>query len=149
VQYDEPDPPRKFYKLKEAEFERVNPKPGADDPPSPNDAKSIFRAAAAEKQLGTPPDPQAPAKTNEVHAVLRDNLDRANEAGLNEVSLRPKRPSRRKRDFWTILLAVDGFFLFWAFGPYANAMTFVYGLGGFAMFTTALIWIMWFIMDDY
>jgi hypothetical protein len=147
--YDEPDPPRKFYKLKETEFDRVNSPEGPADAPSPHDAKSVFRAAAAEKQLGIPSKTEPTSKTNEVHAVLRDNLDRANAAGLNDVPLRPKRPSRRKRDFWTVLIPVDGFFLFWAFGPYANPMTFVYGIAGFAMFTAALIWIMFFLMEDY
>jgi hypothetical protein len=147
--YDEPDPPRKFYKLKEAEFERVNSPPDQNDPPLPTDAKSVFRAAAAEKQLGLPAEPGTVSKTNEVHAVLRDNLDRANSAGLNEVSYRPKRPSRRKRDYWLVLLPMNGFFAFWAFGPYANAVTFVYGIGGMAFFTASFTWIMWFLMDDY
>lgn len=158
---DEIDPPRKFYALKPTEFERLNapapapaetsaeeraPAPAAP-PPSRIDVREIARAATA----GTPLlGVNAPAnRSNDVHAMLRENLARADAAGLNDLAPRPKRASRRTRDYLLLLIPVDAFFAWWAFGPHANAMTFIYGIAGLAMFTAGLTWVMWFVMDDY
>ena len=80
---DEPEPPRKFYKLKEAEFERVNPHPEA---------------------------PGAATPDQDVHSHLRENLARADAAGLNVLTPQAPRSSRRKRDYWTLLPLGNGFF---------------------------------------
>ncbi|HEX2851885.1 MAG TPA: hypothetical protein VHO24_01515 [Opitutaceae bacterium] len=115
---DEPDPPRKFYKLKEAEFVRVN------------------------------------APTNEpdaadVHAILRGNREKADAAGLNELTPKPKRSSRRKRDYWIMFVLVNGFFgaVLRFYGP--RSIPGIYAIAGITLFTCALTWIMWFLMDDY
>lgn len=144
---DEPDPPRKFYQLKPKEFEAVNPPsslPPADS--TPTTVRGHLRAANA----GPLPPRAAPASTpNEVHALLQDNHARANAAGLNDVApFRPRR-SRRKRDYWILLLPINAFFGFMAFGPFRNPMTFTYGLAGMIVFTLGLTWVMWFVMDDY
>jgi hypothetical protein len=115
---DEPDPPRKFYKLKEAEFDRVNVPTNTPD-------------------------------TNEVHEVLRENLDRANAAGLNDVTPPAKRRSRRKRDYWIMMILVCGFFGA-ALAHFGIAtIPGVYALAGIILFSCSLTWVMWFIMDDY
>lgn len=158
----EPDPPRKFYELRPREFERVNEPPAQSDPASssPPAAAAANSAPSAKIEIrdlyqhAATPGPllshdKAPAAANEVHDILRDNLARANAAGLNEVAPKPKRPSRRKRDYFLILTVVNAFFAFWAFGPYANAVTFVYGVGGMVFFTCGFTWIMWMIVDDY
>ena len=159
---DDPDPPRKFYQLKPREFEAVNEPPGAlpsgpGEPagrdPGPNesddgriDVRNLFKQANR-------PGPALVRKAraaaaNDVNALLRDNLARANAAGLNAVDTRPKRASRRKRDYWLLLITIDLFFLsFVLFG--GNVMTFAYGIAGFIIFTLRLTWIMWFVMDDY
>jgi hypothetical protein len=174
---DQPDPPRKFYNLKPKEaIDRVNDAPAGnaptENPPAGNlpptspptepapapglvdwnnkpiDVRELARQAALRGPVldGT----NAPAnRENEVHGVLRDNLERANAAGLNDVEPPPPRRSRRTRDYWTLFIPVNGFFAFWAFGPYANPMTFVFGLAGMIMFTLGLTWVMFFIMDDY
>jgi hypothetical protein len=174
---DQPDPPRKFYNLKPKEvIERVNDAPAenapAINPPTGNaspepiapaspansglvdwnnkpiDVRELARQAALRGPVldGT----NAPAnRENEVHGVLRDNLERANAAGLNEVELPPPRRSRRTRDYWILFIPVNGFFAFWAFGPYANPMTLAFGVGGMILFSIALTWVMFFIMDDY
>ena len=143
---DDSDPPRKFYQLKSAEFERLNeapraaglnsPAPAAPPVPStdqPIDVRDLARQANANTPiLGV----NAPVnRETEVHAMLRENLERADAAGINDVKPVKKRRSRRNRDYWRIMLPVNAFFAFWAFGPYANAVTFVYGLGGMAFFT--------------
>ncbi len=169
---DEPDPPRKFYELKPREFERVNPPrppeaapaspppasapaPSAD-PGRPIDVRELFRQAQ-----GTGPVLSSQAKpnadTNDVHAILRDNHARATAAGLNDVSLRPKRPSKRKRDYWLMMIAGTAIL-----GPLAvisgarfvagdrnAAPLFVYSLAGLIMFNATLWWVMWHIVEDY
>lgn len=116
--HDEPDPPRKFYKLKDAEFTRVN-------------------------QPTNEPD------ASDVHAVLRANLDKANAAGLNELTEQKRRPSRRKRDYWFLLIIGNAFFggALAYFG--LRSIPGMFGLGGMFFFTFALTFVMWFVMDNY
>lgn len=115
---DEPDPPRKFYKLKAPEFDRVNVPTNTPD-------------------------------ASEIHAVLRENLDRANAAGLNEVIERPRRVSRRKRDYWILFFLGNGFFggALAYFG--LSSIPGMFGFGGMVFFTCALTFVMWFVMDEY
>ncbi|WP_414664747.1 hypothetical protein [Horticoccus sp. 23ND18S-11] len=144
---DEPDPPRKFYQLKPKEFEAVNPPsnlPPADS--TPTTVRGHLRAA---NDGPLPPRPLPAPTENEVHALLRENHARADAAGLNEVQPVAPRRSRRKRDYWVLLLPINAFFGFMAFGPYRSAMTFTYGLSGMVIFTLGLTWVMWFVMDDY
>jgi hypothetical protein len=158
---DESDPPRKFYGLKPKEFERVNEAPAAAAGPDlradpgitaakggPIDVRELARQATGNKPLldGTN---QAANRDNDVHVVLRENLARANAAGLNTLTPKKKRPSRRRRDYWLVLMPVNAFFAFCAFGPYANPTTFVYGLGGMAFFSAGFTWVMFAVMDDY
>jgi hypothetical protein len=160
---DPSDPPRKVYDLKPKEFDRVNPvrpesqplaqnsTPAAReiDPAKPIDVRELHRQATTPGPVLSPGtrrnDPNA------VHAILRDNLARENAAGLNEVPLRPKRKSRRKRDYFLVLMVSDGFL-----GAFAvnclhnrNAIGFVYAIAGIGLITASLTWVMWFVMDDY
>jgi hypothetical protein len=168
---DPSDPPRKFYDLKPREFERVNaPRPpppeetAASPAPAdvprvdrgPIDVKELFRQA----QMGGPvlsSEAKRKVDPNDVHAILQDNLARANAAGLNDVSLRPKRPSKRKRDYWIMMTAVSV-----VFGPIAvatgvqvaagnrgSAMIFGCSLAALILIQITLWWVMWHIVDDY
>lgn len=158
----ESEPPRKFYQLKPKEFERLNgvpdAVPAADSPagsaaetPSPPPAPIDVRALA---RIATPPGPAlagraANSRPNDVHALLAQNAAHAEAAGLNTVSPPKPRRSKRRRDYFLLLVPVNLFFAFWAFGPFANPMTLVYGLGGMALFTAGLSWLMFGVMDDY
>lgn len=166
---DDSDPPRKFYGLKPTQFERVNRVPGADVPPTESaDVPSVGPASA----VPPPSDPGAPidvralvrqAQTggpllrgspaagprNDVHAMLRENLDRADAAGLNAVAPPPRRKSRRRRDYFLLIVSLNGVLGFIALGPFANVMTLVYGLAGMILVTAGLTWIMFGVMDDY
>ncbi|MEO7412496.1 MAG: hypothetical protein ABIZ81_03995 [Opitutaceae bacterium] len=121
---DEPDPPRKIYELGKAEFKRVNATPAT--------------AGAA-----------APAPAQDVQAHLRDNLARAKAAGLNELAPQPPRASRRKRDYWTLFLIGNGFFgiavAYW--GP--QSMPGAFAFSGMILFSAAITWLMWVVMDRY
>lgn len=156
---DETDPPRKFYQLKPKAFERLNeaPTPPAGearaDARPPDSASGSIDVRDLARQA-TPEGPllgaaAAAARDNEVHAMLRENHSAANAAGLNDVQPVPQRRSRRTRDYWRVLLPVNAFFLFCIFGPYANPMTFVYGVAGIILFTIGFTWVMFFIVDDY
>lgn len=159
---DDSDPPRKFYKLKPTEFERVNSVPTSESPVENSgvaadtaaapvagaiDVRELARQGAAGMPLlsGNTPRTQA----NEVHAVLQENLDRANAAGLNDLAPLPKKRSRRKRDYWLMMVPGTLFFGFFAaMGP-GNPLPFVYGIGGLVIFNIGLWWTMWHIMEDY
>lgn len=153
---EELDPPRKYYQLKPREFEVVNepvsamPAQGETRaPPSPNkiEARELCQQAMTPGPVLGPA--QKPVVKNEVHAILHDNLARANAAGLNDVPLKPKRRSRRTRDFLLVVIPLDAFFGYVAFGPYSNVMLMAYGVAGVIVSTIGIGWIMFVVMDDY
>ena len=149
---DESDPPRKFYDLKPKEFERVNSPPrdsttnGETPANAPNtanqriDVRDLIRHGTAGVPLLSA---NAPAnRSNEVHDILRDNLARADAAGLNNVKPR-KRRSRRRRDYIITMLVGNGVLV---------AGTFImpiFGIVGLIMFNLGYTWFTWFVMDDY
>jgi hypothetical protein len=155
---DDSDPPRVFYQLKPREFERVNaPVNSTPTDPSPTpgttanaegriDVQELYRKANFPGPVLTP---NKAGEKNEVHAILQGNLDHANAAGLNEIAPKPKRRSRRTRDYFIVLIALDLFFGAAAFGPYSNVGTMAYGVAGIIISTVGLTWIMFFVMDDY
>jgi hypothetical protein len=78
-----------------------------------------------------------------VHAILRENLARANAAGLNEVTPPAPRKSRRKRDYILALIAGNTFFIV---GLKYNP---VFAGAGLIIFNVGVTWVMWVVMDDY
>jgi hypothetical protein len=134
---DEPDPPRKFYKLAEAKFDRVN------------DAAPTAESSSISNQAASEANPAEPLRENDVHKILLENRAVDKAGGLFDVAPVVKRPSRRKRDYWLLLLMGDGFFslalAYWGLrsipGLFAGA--------GIIFFSISLTWVMWLIMDDY
>ena len=159
---DDPTPPRKHYKFKTAEFARINevptdlslteaqPKPDPGIVPTAKvriDVRDLVRAS-----LVTPAAPPTPASTtrpNEVHAMLRNNLTRADAAGLNDISPAAQPRGRRKRDY--ILTLVVGNLVFAVLAGLSgfNLVGTLFALGGMVLFSCAATWIMWFVVDDY
>ena len=154
------DPPRKFYDFKDREFERANPPrpPASDstapqertvDPEKPVDVRELHRIAATP---GPVLNPRGKIKReNEVHGILRDNLARENAAGLNHLSPKPPKKSRRRRDYF-LLMALN----LLVFGSLAvmalrvrNMILFIYSIAALGMITAAGTWVIWFVMDDY
>lgn len=115
------DPLPKKYELKPKVFERVNAPPGS----------------AAGKST-----------EHDVFAMLQQNRAVEQQAGLNEVEVKPPR-TRRKRDFWQglaigYLVLVGGM----ALGHFNLAS--VVGCGSLMIFyTIGLWWIMFHILSDY
>lgn len=162
---EEQDPPRKFYGLKETEFDAVNKR--ADHRAS-IDVKDLFRQAAAtgtakppglpagpdQNTLSSPasslsgiPERPKPPGENDVHGILQANLARANAAGLNELAEKPRRPSLRKRDYWLLMVGGNGFFV--TAGLLQGGVVLVFAGAGIILFTVGVTWVMWFVMDDY
>lgn len=181
----DPDPPRKFYELKPREFERVNPPAReAQVPSSPRtaaasadphqriDVRELIRQGTAR---GPAQSVNAPAnRENEIHAILRENLARANAAGLNEVAPPTHVFRRRKRDFMVLLVSGNLFIaviyaaeLFVGFqvhclaaqmpGEFGNLMRYaLHNPAAWAMapvgmvfFSGCLTWLMYGIMENY
>ena len=146
---DEDDPPRKFYTLKAREFERVNAKPGQPAKTGVIDVRDHLRDAATVARQNPKPA-ETPAAQNDVQALVQANAAKEHAAGINDTALhRPRRPSRRKRDY-VITMAVGNGILLLLLGVFGlNMGTLIFGLAGFILFNLSVTWIMWAIMDDY
>ena len=150
---DELDPPRKYYQLKPREFEVVNhpPSPAGAHAGTQHTKKIEMRELYEQARTPGPVLNTTPkvAEKNQIHAILQDNLARANAAGLNTLAPKPKRRSRRMRDFFLVLVPLDAFFAYAAFGPFSNVGLMAYGVAGLIIATLGLTWVMFFVMDDY
>ncbi len=125
------DSPRKSYRMKPREFQRVNAAPG-----------SVAKPGVASGAHPAPVDP------NDVHSILQQNRAVERRDGHHEVVIKTKK-SKRKRDYWMLL--VGGNLLtvaLVALGP-LNPISLVFGLAGLVIISLGTTWIMWFVMDDY
>jgi hypothetical protein len=158
---DEPDPPRKTYGLKLREFESVNePRPNAPPatPPArdpgiipatagPIDVRELARHATVK---GRALSSTAPVnRPNEIHAMLQDNLARADAAGLNELAPQVRRSSRRRRDYWVLMIGVNGLVASSLLIVGVNLVSIFVVLAAIGFFSAAVTWIMWFLLEDY
>lgn len=162
---DDPvDPPRKFYGLKPRTFDAVNdpaqtslsdappagPDPGiahtADTRPITVQALNLA-AAGEQPALGV----NGPVnRANEVHDMLELNRRLARQSGAFDLKPLPPRRSRRKRDFWLMVIVVNLFCVgFTAAVSRFSPIVMLYGFACGCFFTGALSWIMWVVMDDY
>ena len=143
---DEPEPPRKIYQFKDKEFERVNKSLGVSsaDSADPNDdvpidIQDLYRSANASPVVKSDSVPVE----NEIHDILRENLARDKAAGLHDIEFKPRRKSKRTKDYLMLviggnLLLTGGFFIMPVFAG-----------AGFVLYNVCLIWVMWVVMDDY
>lgn len=184
---DEPDPPRKFYGFKPKEFENVNGVPPAvpegapPNPanlgPTPDSGRITVRDLFNQAQMGGPllaKDPPPAGPKNDVHAMLAENLARADALGLNDVAPPKYGHHRRRRDyivlvitgnlFFAVIYAVEMFIGFQVqclaarmpneFGnlvrfALTHPASYAMGLVGMVFYTGALTWLMYGVMDDY
>ena len=112
-------PPPKKFELKAREFERLNQK-----------------------------GPAGKGAEHDVFAILQQNRSVEQQKGLGEVEIKPTR-SRRRRDYWLVLIAGNLVLAGVAVLGRSNAIVLVYDLAGFVVFNLGLTWVMWFVMDDY
>ena len=145
------DPPRKHYGFKDRTFKRDNLPPSAV-PPMP----TVKELAIMAGHKAPPPAKPAPAAANrgkagdpnDVYAVLDQNRAVEQSDGQDTVVIK-KKISRRKRDYWLVLimsnLAITGLVGMFGF----NVMSAIFGLAGVIIITLGTTWIMWFLIDDY
>lgn len=186
---DASDPPRKHYQLKPREFDVVNEQlkapsvPAAETPPAAFDSGvaaasgtfDVRELARLGAQTGSLLSGNAPAnRENDVHAMLRDNLAKANAAGLNDLAPLPRRRSRRRRDYIALLIAGNLFIagaytaeMFLGFQvqcivahmpnefmnlvrfALANPATYILAPVGMLFYSGCLTWLMFGIMQNY
>ncbi|AOS44574.1 hypothetical protein Verru16b_01637 [Lacunisphaera limnophila] len=153
---DELDPPRKHYGFKEREFKRDNViTPGAAPLPTTKDL--AIAAGTRPNPAARPAAPKAdlsavgPAKAddpNDVYAVLQANRRAAQQHGLGEIEIKAVK-SRRKREFWLLIVGGNVAILGGVFLSGINVITVVFGLAGLIIFSLGLSWVMWQVMDKY
>jgi len=139
-----PEPPPREFNLKPTEYERVNRPADSTPGNKPIHVAQLYRAANTPKT-----SPAPPVKTeNEIHAILRANLAAEKAKGLNEV-IPTKRRSRRKQDYWLLLIGWNLLVGAVAVQSHRHSVTLVFCLSAAVFVSVALTWIMWGIMDDY
>jgi hypothetical protein len=157
---DEPDPLRKLYGLKPREFESVNElrpnappaAPPARDPgilPAPDGPIDVRELARQATITGNAIFTAPANRPNEVHAMLQDNLTRADAAGLNELMPQVRRRSRRRRDYWVLIVGVNGLVASSLLIVGVNPVSVFVVLAAIGFFSAAVTWIMWFLLEDY
>jgi len=140
------DPPRKNYGFKNREFKREN-SPATGAPPVPT-AKEM--AIMAGPVVLTPKGATGPkaGDPNDVYAAMQRNRAMENKLGLNQVEIREVK-SRRKRDFWLVLVGGNLAIIALVAVLGLNPATVIFGLAGLIIFSLGLSWVMWQVMDRY
>lgn len=140
------DPPPKTYGFKERAFKRDNVRiPNA--PPVPTARDHAVMAGPSVPASRTP----ATAKSddpNDVFTHLQGNRAVEKRHGLDKVEIR-KRKSRRKRDFWLLLVGGNLAIIGAVVVTNINVVTVIFGLSGLIIFSLGLSWVMWQVMDKY
>lgn len=140
------DPPRKHYGFKDREFKRDNA-PQSDAAPMPTAKELAMMAGPVVKspQGATGPKADDP---NDVYATLQKNRSIEKQHGGDRVEIR-KVKSRRKVDFWLMLVGGNVLIVGGVLVLGANVVTILFGFAGVIIFTLSLTWIMWQVMDRY
>ncbi len=140
------DPPPKVYGFKERAFKRDNART-SDAPPMPT-AKELATLAGpvvSSPRGATGPRPGDP---NDVFTHLQGNRAVEKRHGLDEMEIKKVR-SRRRRDYWLLLVTSEMLLGTITWQGRANPFVFVGALAGMVLFGVAVTWIMWQVMDKY
>ena len=148
----EPDDlPPKVYGFKERAFKRDNART-SDAPPVPT-AQEL--AILSGRGGPTKPKPGLSAAgsmkaddPNDVFAVLQQNRTVEITQGRDEVEIR-KLKSRRKREYWLILITSEAGLAALAVNGRDNAFVLACSVAGMGLVAFGLTWIMWQVMDKY
>ncbi|MGB0371035.1 MAG: hypothetical protein ACPGN3_06755 [Opitutales bacterium] len=86
-------------------------------------------------------------KPIDVMDILKENLEvsKKNEKAIDIV----KKKSKRKRDYWLILILTNLIFGGLAITFSSSVVALVYILSGALIFSVAFTWIMWVVLSDY
>jgi len=117
---DSDDPPRREYKLKPKEFERVN----------------------------APRGTEAKSDDHDVFAIRRQVREREQAAGMDHITAAPPKKSKRARDFWVSL--IFGWGLLMAIGFMTTGLIgLLAGAALGLLYVVGIWWIFYHILDDY
>jgi hypothetical protein len=140
------DPPPKAYGFKEREFKRDNVRaPGAEPLPTAKELAIMAGPIIASPKGATGPKAGDP---NDVYAALQHNRAVEKELTGDEIEIR-RIKSRRRRDYWLIMLSSEALLGTITVLGRGNPMTFVCGLAGMVLVGVSVTWIMWQVMDRY
>lgn len=131
-------------------------------PPEGADVRAMMRYNSdmedwrKRQALRTGQVPPAPTPvTNEVHEILNANLEQEKNLRLNAGQPIPKRPHKRRRDFWTIVILGDipllGALLL-GLRLYPSPLGIILSVVSFAaiiILTAGTYWVMYHVMEDY
>jgi hypothetical protein len=140
------DPPRKNYGFKVREFKRDN-QAASGEPPMPTAKEMAIMAGPVVKSPTGATGPKAD-DPNDVYNSLQKNRAIEQKLGLHQVEIK-KVKSRRKFDFWVVLVGGNLAIITLVAVLGLNPATFVFGLAGLIIFSLGLSWIMWQVMDRY
>ena len=144
---DETDPPRKNYGFKEREFKRDERPSSLSRPPvTVQDLAKL--AGPVTRSVPIPSNTPKAGDPNDVHAVLQRNRVAEKKSDGDAVEFK-KIPSRRKREYWLLLICGNLAILAPSVILGANAMTVGAGLGGVIIYSIGLTWVMWQVMGKY
>jgi len=79
--------------------------------------------------------------------ILRQN-QKARSPTEQPVNLAPPQ-SRRRRDYWTILIAGNAAIATMVAVMHKNVAVLVFGLSGAVVFSIGVTWVIWVVMDDH
>lgn len=114
-------PPRKYYGMKAREFEHLNA-------PDKSPEKSM---------------------EHDIFAMLQQNRTIEKQLGKDEIEIAPKKKSRRKGDYWLVLVGGNLLILGLVAMTRFNPISAIFGGAGMIILTLSLTWVMWFVLDDY
>lgn len=140
------DPPRKNYGFKDREFKRENAPTGSVPPPPT--AKELAMMAGPVVQSPKGATGRKADDPNDVFATLQQNRAIEQKLGADAVEVR-KVKSRRKRDFWLLLIGGNLVIVGVVVVVGLNVMTVAFGFAGILIFSIGLTWIMWQVMGRY
>lgn len=143
---DEPDPPRKVYGFKERDFKRDNA-PSSETPPAPT-AQDLAKLAGFHHDPSARKGGAKAGDPNDVHVVLQQNRKSEQQHNFDAIEIKEIK-SRRKREFWLLLVGGNLFILGAVFFSGINVLTVIFGLAGLIIFSLGLSWVMWQVMDRY
>lgn len=142
----EPEPPRKTYGFKERVFKRDNP-PASNLPPSPTTEDLARLAGVHHDPTARRAAPKAD-DPNDVLKILAQNRTAERQHDFDAIEIR-KVSSRRKRDFWLVLVGGNLAIIGGVALSGINVITVVFGLAGLIIFSLGVSWVMWQVMDRY
>lgn len=140
------DPPPKAYGFKVREFKRDNARM-PDAPPVPT-ARDHAVMAGPHVPTSRKPAAAKPDDPNDVFIHLQGNRAVEKRHGLDKVEIR-KLKSRRKRDYWLILITSEAGLAVLAVNGRDNAFVLACSVAGMGLVAFGITWVMWQVMDKY